>query len=356
MRNKIISGVVSVFVLASMLVATEGLSQTTKLKPIKPSANQLPSTMSDEQQSVAVVRKAKAAVVSVVGSVSVATGQGGRVLNTSQGTGFIIESNGYIVSNSHVVSDQNAEYSVILLDGTEFPAKVVGLDKYNDIALLKIEATGLATIPFGNSESLETGQSVFAIGNALGRYQNTVTRGVVSGLGRDVSLSESRPRLQNLIQTDAAISPGNSGGPLINLAGDAVGMNTLIDIGGSSLGFAIPINTIKDAVGQIRSTGKATRPYLGISYLTIDKGVRAAHNLPDSATGALTVTVGDGTPAAAAGIVVGDILTEINGEKLTERNELDKVVQRYQAGNQVMVKILRGGQYFDYPLILGEYR
>lgn len=313
-----------------------------------------PTVNSDEHQGILAVRSVKAAVVSVVGT----TQEVLAPVDSSAGSGFIISNDGYIVTNSHVVQDAQAQYSVIFIDGKKFPVRVVGVDKLTDIALLKIEANGLATVKFGNSDSLETGQSVFAIGNSLGKYQNSVTRGVVSGLGRDVSIgsvNDPRPRFQNLIQTDASINPGNSGGPLVNLSGEVIGMNTLIDPSGRGLGFAIPVNSIKQSVEQIRSTGKTTRPYLGVNFVTINPTVKALKGLPVD-NGALVVAVVVGSSAFNAGIVAGDIILQISSEVITAQNEMDKIIAKYQAGNQVMLKIIRGGQNLDFPVILGEYK
>jgi serine protease Do len=361
-HKKFIQGIVGgVGIACFIFFAQSGTGAITKLNPIKPAANQT-SVLTDEQQAILAVRTGKASVVSITGSSAIVPSDTATLsptdkIDNSYGSGFIVDSSGYIVSNSHVVNDSQAEYTVIFADNSKFKAKVVGLDTYSDIALLKIEKTGLPAARLGNSDALETGQTVFAIGNTLGRYQNTVTKGVVSGLGRDVSLDSitPRPRLQNLIQTDAAISPGNSGGPLINLAGEVVGMNTLIDTEGYSLSFAIPINVIKEAVNELKTLGKVSRPYLGVSYQTINNNVRVSRKLETNAEGAFVLSVSAGSPAAIH-LKRNDIIVSINKEKLTEFNELDKVIQRYKAGNQILLEILRDGKKVELPLILSEYR
>ncbi len=346
-----IAGASSIIVIFAVLAAHTS-SAPTKFTPAKPAPKQT-QALSDEQQGVIAVRTAKASVVSIVG-----VSKNG--FEQISGTGFIIDSTGYIVSNSHVVQDNQStfDYSVIFADGSKYSASIAGVDKYNDIALVKIDRSNLAAIKLGNSDTLETGQTVFAIGNSLGKYQNTVTRGVVSGLGRDISVGSvlnPRPRLQNLVQTDAAINPGNSGGPLINISGEVIGMNTLIDTEGQGLGFAVPINMIKDAVAQLRATGKVSRAYIGITFQTIDKALQASRNL-SADRGALVLAVAPGGPADNSKLQPGDIILDVNREQLNERKQLDSVIQRYQAGNQVMLSIIRNGQTTDLPLILGEYK
>lgn len=318
--------------------------------------------VSAEQQGILAVRGAKPAVVSIlgtnVGGINNATTTGLVVapVNTISGSGFIVEANGLIVSNNHVVSDASLNYTVTLTDGTQYPAKVLALDKYDDIAILKIDAKGLPVAKLGDSDSLETGQSVFAIGNALGEYQNTVTRGVVSGLGRAITPPTSdgslAPRLQNLIQTDAAINPGNSGGPLIDISGNVIGMDTLIDTSGNGLGFAIPINTIKSAVNQLEVYGKVQKAYLGVKFQTLDPSLSGQYNVSVS-DGAYIAEVAAGSPAAAAGLQNGDVIIAINHEKLNQVNQLDTVAGKYNPGAQILVTYMRGKQQLDAALVLG---
>lgn len=310
------------------------------------------SALSDEQQGVLAVRSAKPAVVSIVGSSQLLNYQARQ--DTIFGSGFIVSADGYIVTNSHVVSGANVEFRVVLLDGKNLPARIVGVDTYSDIALLKVEGTSMATVRFGNSDALETGQTVFAIGDALGKYQHTVTRGVVSGLDRDVALDSRRPRYKNLIETDATINQGNSGGPLVNMSGEVVGMTTLLEQG-TGLGFAIPSNYIKSTLEQLKSLGKATRPYLGISYALVNPAVKAIGGLSVDA-GAYVQEVVTGSPAAIAGVKSGDVITRINGDMLGLVQELDKVLTRYTSGAQILLHINRAGEELDLPVILGEYK
>lgn len=354
-RTKILKSLALVFIGIAMTFSFQVVGQNVKLNPIKPISNK---AITDEQQGILAVRNVKPSVVSISGSrvvKSLTTSATG--LNTVNGTGFILETDGLIVTNSHVLEDPNIKFYVELLDGSQYEAKVVGQDKLNDVALLKIEARNLPVVKLGDSSHLETGQTVFAIGNSLGIYQNTVTKGVVSGLSRAVGLGDEdnpQPRLQNLVQTDAAINPGNSGGPLINMAGEVVGMNTLIDTGARGVGFAVPVNTIKQSVAELKIGGVLSRPYVGLGFLTINKAVQAVRQLKVN-YGALVTFVVKGSPAQSAGLLAGDIVLKVNLEKLTEKNEFDSVITRYRPGDQVFLTIFRDNQELSVPVILTKY-
>ncbi len=349
-------------VLSVIFFTNQAVSQNIKFNPIKPGINSAVQ-ITDEQQAILAVRKAKASVVNILGlSKSTPTVPSANVsitvpINTEvSGTGLIMEADGLIATNNHVVEDLNMDYWVILADGKRFPAKVLAKDQFDDVAFVKIETTGLAPAVLGDSDALETGQTVFAIGNSLGRYQNSVTRGVVSALGRALSEADgSVPRIHNLIQTDAAISNGNSGGPLINLAGEVVGLNTLMDTGGYSLNFSIPINIVKESLQQVKVFGKISRPFLGVQFKTIDQADKLSSNLSVD-NGAIISAVSPSTPAASAGIKAGDIVLAVNGKVLGFNNELDSEIQKYQAGSQIMLKILRETEILELPVILGEYK
>lgn len=352
---------VSVLIVVGLGLAAQGIAQDIKFNPIQPTSNQ---PLTDEQQGILAVRKAKASVVNILGtpvptttpgiaaSSPAADGNGGVA-----GTGFIISADGLIVTNNHVVSDSGYSYSVTLADGTSYPATILGQDKFDDIALIKISATGLTPADLGDSSSLETGQTVFAIGNALGQYQDTVTRGVVSGLQRGINETgdSSSPTTHNWIQTDASINLGNSGGPLINSNGQVIGMDTLIDPEGDSLGFAIPINTIKDAVQQLQTFGVVSRPFLGVKFTTITPQTPAQGNA-SLQNGALISSVLAGSPADTAGVLYGDIVIAVNNQKLTQLEALDQIIQSYNAGSQITLKILRNGNEIDLPVVLGSQK
>ncbi len=341
------------------VLSSSAISENIKLSAIKPSSSG--QALTDEQQAVLAVRKAKASVVSVIGKPKVTQIAPGFSFSKStgnvSGTGFVVSSDGLVVTNNHVVEDVALEYFVVFADGGSFPARVAVLDRYDDLAILKIEASNLTPVAFGDSDSLETGQTVFAIGNSLGKYQNTVSRGVVSGLGRSIAeeLGLNVPNSHNWIQTDAAISLGNSGGPLVNMLGEVVGLNTAVDTAGPSLSFAVPGNVVKDAVNQYQLFGKISRPFLGVQFTTVNALIQSSQNLPVS-EGALIAALSGGAPAERAGIKVGDIIVAINNTKLDQKNTLDAVLQKLQAGNQIVVKLLRHGEILEMPVILGEFK
>lgn len=353
-----------IIILGLTFFAGQAISATIKLNPIKPSSNS--KILTDEQQAILAVRTVKASVVNILGVPRAVIANGQQNSNSLtisapsapvSGTGFIIESDGLIVTNNHVVESENLDYTVIFQDGTEFPAKVVGRDKFDDLAMLKIEAKNLPTVKLGDSDALETGQSVFLIGNSLGRYQNTVTRGVISGLSRlvDASNVSTLPNSHNWIQTDAAINLGNSGGPLINLSGEVVGMGTLYDSAGESLSFALPVNIIKDAVNQLKTFGKVSRPFLGIRFSTIDSRLLLVRDLPVK-NGALIIEVVDNSPADLSGLNENDIVVGVNNFVIDNKNPLDALIQKFQAGNQINLKILRGKAEIVIPVVLGELK
>jgi serine protease Do len=256
----------------------------------------------------------------------------------SLGSGFIIDDEGLILTNNHVVEDAD-EIKVILKDHKEFEAKVIGRDAKTDLALIKIKSwKGLQLIKFGNSDELRVGDWVMAIGNPFG-LDNTVTAGIVSAKGRVIGAGP----YDNFIQTDASINPGNSGGPLINLKGEVVGINTAIFAGGQGIGFAIPINTAKELISQLKDKGKVTRGWLGVMIQKVTPDLAKSFNLKDEA-GALVGDVTPGSPAEKAGIKPGDIIIEFDGKAIKEMNELPRLVAAVPVGKTVEVKALREGK------------
>ena len=280
------------------------------------------------------------------------------------GTGFIISSDGLILTNKHVVSTEDAEYTVILNDGNKYEAQVLDTDPFNDIALVKIEAENLTPVELGDSDSLSLGQTVVAIGNALGQYQNTVTKGVISGLSRTVTAGDGTGQsetLEDIIQTDAAINFGNSGGPLINLAGQVIGVNTAISLEGQLIGFAIPINQAKHAIDSVQKFGRIIRPYIGVRYVLINQEISEANNLSVD-YGALIVrgdttaelAVIPGSPADKVGLVENDIILEINDKQIDQDNTLAKQIAKFNVGDEVTLKILHKGEEKEVKVTLEE--
>ncbi|MGD2030705.1 MAG: Do family serine endopeptidase, partial [Desulfobacterales bacterium] len=256
----------------------------------------------------------------------------------SLGSGFIISKDGYIVTNNHVVEDAE-KIEVILKDEKEFDAEIVGRDANTDLALIKIKTDrDLPVLPFGDSDALKVGQWVVAIGNPFG-LEHTVTAGIVSAKGRVIG---SGP-YDDFIQTDASINPGNSGGPLIDMHGKVVGINTAIIAGGSGIGFAIPINLVKNIVDQLKSTGEVTRGWLGVGIQDISKQVAEYYGIK-SKKGVLVTEVFPGDPADIAGIKPQDIILSINGKEVATAREITGMIANTGVGETVKVKVLRNGK------------
>ena len=270
------------------------------------------------------------------------------------GSGFFVSANGLIVTNKHVVDQKDVEYTVFTNDGKKHTAKVIARDPVLDIALIKIEGNNFPYLSLGNSDQIDVGQSVIAIGNALGEYRNTVSVGVVSGLARSITAGDntgsSTETLDNVIQTDAAINPGNSGGPLLDLTGKVVGVNVAIAQGSQNVGFALPINSVKGSIESVKSTGKIVRPYLGIRYVAIDSAMKEKNNLTvdygvlvKAGSDASELAVIPGSPADKAGIVENDIILEVDGKKIDNKTSLASIVREKSIGQVINLKILHKG-------------
>ncbi|MGD0977313.1 MAG: trypsin-like peptidase domain-containing protein [Minisyncoccia bacterium] len=290
---------------------------------------------------------------------------GGEKVKIGGGSGFIVHPDGLVLTNKHVVFDPDSEYTVIATDEKEYPGRVISRDPINDVAVLKINATGLPTVQLGNSNKIELGQTVIAIGNALGLFTNTVSKGIVSGLDRKISASLGQggqiENLRNVIQTDVAINQGNSGGPLVNLDGEVVGINTAIIFGAQNIGFALPINWAKNDLEDIIKHGRIIRPYIGLRYVMLNKELQTKYTLPvdygalvirDHIPGTQAVIVG--SPAHKAGIKENDIVLEINGNKLTEKKELADIIQTLKVGDECEMTVMRGKDTMKLKTILEE--
>jgi serine protease Do len=279
------------------------------------------------------------------------------------GSGFIISSDGLILTNKHVVSDAKASYTAITNDGKKYNAKVLARDPNQDLAVVKIEASGLPTVTLGNSGSLELGQAAIAIGNALGEFSNTVSVGVISGLSRTVVASGpvggGEETIQGVIQTDAAINPGNSGGPLLNLRGEVIGINTAVASQAQNIGFAIPINRAKRDISSVKTTGEIQTPYLGVRYIAVSAEFAKAQKLPVD-HGALVRGSNDGpgvqpnSPAAMAGIQAEDIILTVGGVKVDESHALADLISQYNVGDTVPITLNRGGKEIELQVTLAK--
>lgn len=343
----------------------------------------------EESQTINVAQKASPAVVSIIATAEVPKYEtlyknffdfqipsqvqnGTEEKQISAGSGFIVSSDGYIITNKHVVEDESAKYTVILHDekhkDEKVEAEVVARDpnENRDIAILKINKTDLPYLNLGDSNNIKVGQTAIAIGYALGQFDNTVSKGVVSGLSRSISASGTQAGsedLKNLIQIDTAVNPGNSGGPLLDLGGNVIGLNVAM-AEAQSIAFAIPINEVKTDYDQARNSGsiqKEAKAFLGVRAATIDDNVQKQNNLPYN-YGAIIVrgqnmsdlAVVPGSPADKAGLAENDIILEVNGEKVTDKNLLTDLIGKYKPGDQVKLKIYHKGEEKEITVALGE--
>lgn len=263
------------------------------------------------------------------------------------GSGFVIDTNGLVVTNKHVVSTGTAsDYKVVLKDESEHQVEKIWRDPANDLAILKIEGSGFKTIEMGDSDKLKVGNFVIAIGTALGEFRHTVTTGVVSGLGRGITAGDPSAgsglvaeRLDNVIQTDAAINPGNSGGPLLNSLGQVIGVNVAVSQGANNIGFALPINLVKESMKNFNETGAFDRPFFGVRYQMISKEQGILNNVP---AGGYVVEVVKGSSADGAGIKKGDIIVSFDGKKLVDvENGLAELLGKKKIGDKVEVEVWR---------------
>lgn len=297
--------------------------------------------------------KVSKSVVSIVTSVKSADFFGRSYDSSAAGTGIIVTSDGYILTNKHVINGANKVY-VVLDDGTIYEeVETVATDPLNDVAFLRIkDVSNLPAVTLGDSKTITVGQQVIAIGNALGEYQNTVTSGIVSGTGRSVTASDSTgyntETLTDMIQTDAAINSGNSGGPLVNAAGEVIGINTAVSASAENMGFAIPISSVKGMLKQLVKNGSAERTYLGVYSVDITPEIAKAYELPVSSGAYLYSSstysaIVKNSPAAKAGLLDKDIVTAVNGVKVGAAGSLANLVSEYEPGDTVQLTVYRNG-------------
>lgn len=275
------------------------------------------------------------------------------------GTGFIVDAEGLIVTNKHVVSTSGVNYQIVTSNDKTYDVQKIYRDPLNDIAIIKVDpnqnpGNTFTAARLGDSSKLQVGQFVIAIGTALGEFRNTVTTGVISGLGRGITAGDIFQgyveKLDNVIQTDAAINPGNSGGPLVNSSSEVIAINTAIAQGGQNIGFALPINTVKDSLKNFKERGEFNRPYLGVSYKMVSRELAVINNI---AQGAYVDDVIEGSPASEADIRIGDVIVELDGKKVeSEKQELADIISTKRVGDKVKVKIWREGNTTEKTVIL----
>lgn len=316
----------------------------------------------EEGDIASLVDKVGPSVVSIVTTASAEPFFGQNIEQEGAGTGIIVSADGYVLTNKHVISGANT-IKVVLADGTMHEGvKVIGSDPLNDIAFLKIDnVSNLPAVEIGDSSSVRVGQRVVAIGNSLGQYQNTVTSGIISGIGRPISAQsgDTVENLTDLLQTDAAINPGNSGGPLLNLSGQVIGINTAIVEDAQGMGFAIPINATKGILKGVLAGGGVKRAYLGVKFVNITAEVAKHYNLPVQKGAHVHVEQGmaiaAGSPAEKAGLKDGDIITKVGGLEVGINGSVSSLVAEFQPGAVIELAILRGGTSMTLQVTVGTY-
>lgn len=290
-----------------------------------------------------------------------------QMVKVGGGSGFVVHADGLILTNKHVVVDADAEYAVVMNDGSEHKAKVLSRDPINDIAMLKIDAKGLPHVTLASSEDIELGQTVLAIGNALGLFTNSVSKGIISGLARSISASlggapgAHMENLRGVIQTDVAINQGNSGGPLINLDGEVVGINTAVIFGAQNIGFAIPIDWAKPDLADVIAHGRIIKPYIGLMYVMLTPEMAKRYSLPVD-HGAMVIrdhrpdaqAVLAHSPADKAGVKEHDIITRLNRTEIEAGKDLTDMLQKHKVGDVVTLTYLRSGKEHECEVTLEE--
>lgn len=290
--------------------------------------------------------------------------KGKKKVKVGGGSGFIVDKSGIILTNRHVVADPQAEY-VVFLGDKNYKVKILARDPINDVAILKIEDKELPVLKLGDSSKLELGQTAIAVGNALGTFQNTVSTGVISGLSREITagdiLTGQQAKLRGLIQTDAAINPGNSGGPLVDIEGKVIGINAAMVFGAENIGFALPINTAKKDLEDLKKYGKIRQPFLGVRYFMLDKEIQQRYSFPVD-YGALVLSenipggqaVVPGGPAQKAGLREGDIILVCQNTKICQDNHLSDILNKCKVGEEIKLKVLRNGKEIAVKIVLEE--
>ena len=367
----------------SWLFSSGNLERFSKNTDVSPA---IVSLLEEESATIHVVEEVAPAVVSVLvqkprGEIYQSTPYGNyfffpetlsqeeaeELVEIGGGTGFFVTSDGLVVTNKHVLLDETASYVVVTNDGEEFSATIVAVDPFLDIGVLQVRGSDFPTVTFGDSQNIQIGQTVIAIGNSLSEFRNTVTKGVISGIDRQIRAGDfggSTELIEEAIQTDAAINPGNSGGPLINLFGQVIGMNTAIRSDAQAIGFAIPSHEIQRAVKSVTTSGRIARPWLGVRFtiLTKEDAVKRALGVTH---GALLIDGNDpqtepaivpGSPAQQAGLLEGDIILSVNGEEVSVQETLGEIIRRHEPGEIILLEIWRDDQIQQINISLTEYQ
>lgn len=323
-----------------------------KANPRPEPTSTLPSLTALDREFTSLVAQVLPAVVSINAIPASATNPRAMILQRMMGTegaasgsGVIVSPEGHIVTNLHVVASA-AALEVQLGDGRSLPAGIVGADPLSDIAILKIDATDLKYLPFGDSDAVNVGQMVFAVGNPLGLHE-TVTQGIISAKGRRAQSEAAN----EFFQTDAAINPGNSGGPLVNLRGEIIGINNSVSLQGQGIGFSIPSNTVRHVFESIRDYGRFIRPWFGAYMRRVTPQLAAQLRLADE-SGALVMFVYKNSPAESAGLRPGDVIVEYNGKPIRDAIDLRNRVIETEIGQKAVLRVRRAGQELDVPVVI----
>ncbi|MFA5954500.1 MAG: trypsin-like peptidase domain-containing protein [Patescibacteria group bacterium] len=345
------------FAAAGFFIAVGILVNVSPLRLLR--ATDTPSP--EESAIVSIIAHSLPSVVSIVG----VQDQGQTSSVVGRGSGFVVSKDGLILTNKHVVEQPNLTYRIFFDDGRKFTAKVVARDPLNDIAILKIPGNNFTSLALGNSDNVKIGQTTIAIGNSLGAYENSVTKGIVSGLGRFINASNdltgSTETIEDAIQTDAAINQGNSGGPLLNSRGEVMGINTAIVLQGRGVGFAIPINLAKNAISSYQKNGRIVEPYLGVRYVSINAEFQETNKLRydygamvSSGTDARSPSVIAGSPAAIGGLQDGDIILSVNNVLIRGKNTLRDIITTHKPGDKLTLVVARAGSVLNIVVTLVE--
>ncbi|MDP3758661.1 MAG: trypsin-like peptidase domain-containing protein [Candidatus Daviesbacteria bacterium] len=326
---------------------------------LQPKTLEIQTVVQEENAVVSAVEKSSPSVVAIGATTRVFNPfdpfSAPRSQNATIGTGFVVSSKGIIVTNKHVVDDLNTRYNIVTKDGKKYEARRIYRDPVLDLAIVQVDGSDLKALELGDSSKIKVGQTVIAIGNALGRFTNTVTTGVVSGLGRSVMagdpFSGSAESLDDLIQTDAAINPGNSGGPLLNSAGQVIGVNVATTEGAQNIGFAIPINAVKKITHEFSEKGTVSRPFLGISYRFISKDVAIMNEVPQ---GVYIQDVVADSSADKAGIKVGDIITKVDGQTVDSETKISQAISNKKIGDSLNLTVWNDGKERSITTMLQE--
>lgn len=346
--NLALLGLLVLLLVPAILTRTNKTEKTSQTTPVVNQSTVDKNTQNFAESSISsVAEKVAPSVVSIVTS-----SVNRYTLDTEQsgaGTGVILSSNGYILTNKHVVKD-STQLTVITSDGEMYDnVKVIFQDPFNDLAFLKVSnPKNFKPIEIGDSKTVKVGQSVIAIGNSLGQYQNTVTRGIISGTNRSITAQGSDQSVENLtdmLQTDAAINPGNSGGPLVNAGGQLIGINTAVTRGANGLGFAIPISAAKGVIKQLgRNDDQIQRAMLGVRYIAVNPAIAKDKKLSEKQGALITGSVIPGSSADKAGLKEGDIIMKVNGLEVGKAGSLSTLLSEYTVGDEVELVVKRGNQ------------